>query len=117
MASKNEYVIGETEGNLAVTDGPNDLDLWLSLRGTLRDVTFHTGSVPVRIPPFTDSATFFSVKVRLLEALDNATNHSAVTEEYRIEGFGNKEGHFFVAKGTFSIRPRRVGQFVLTPMH
>jgi|GEM_PF-5329600 hypothetical protein len=115
MASENEYVIGETEEELTVKGGPNDWDMWLCLRGTYRDVTFYTGSVPVRIPPFTDSATFFSIRVRVMGALDGVL-YPRTAEEYRIEGFGNKGGHFFVATGTFNVQSRH-GKFTFKKMH
>jgi len=105
MASKKNsaFLLGGELEKLVVTGGPNDWDLWLCLRGTLKEVSFYTDR-PVQFPGFSDCATFFSGKIQML------VNEGVCRDIWHVEGIARKGSVTLRFKGKY-ISSTRHGEF------
>ncbi len=82
MAQKEVFRLGENcEEVISVVNGPNDWDLWLCMRGTIREVSFDVDR-PISIPPFTDPSTAFSGRIMSI----------SLAKKYSYEKVWNIEG-------------------------
>ena len=96
------YSIGVDRGTLETTSGPSDWDMWLCLRRTLHDVTFYTRQ-PVIFPPFKDSSTFFSVRIKKLERYGNIGDNAI----WKFHGSAYKGGHSIECRGSYNSDNRK----------
>lgn len=61
------FKIGSFDDVIQIINGPTDWDLWLCLRKTKFFISFSLDRAII-IPPFTNSATFFSGTINSMEA-------------------------------------------------
>ena len=89
-------LLGDRE-SVGIAGGPNDWDLWLCFRGTLREVTFFVDR-PIRFPQFheNDASTFFNGDIDTLS--NRADRLYSYEKKWHIEGKTTKwmTGYYFV---------------------
>lgn len=85
-----------------IVDGPNDWNLWLCFRGTIKEVSFITKE-HFSVPPFTDPRQFIDGRICLL---DNEPPRYPASP-WKLRGLGYKGDTKFVFEASYDPQTRK----------
>lgn len=103
LKTKDFPVLGEDIKSLEITNGPNDWDLWLCLRRTIRTVTFYTGNMAFLVPTAGDPKTWLEVKITSISEHEPTFNFK---EEWELKGETRNCGYVIPFKAIYDSKTR-----------